>query len=51
MLPDLLAMGFEVQGIDLSGEMIRRGRQRMAGHPLERRAPLDVGDAWSARVS
>src|SRR6185503_12876241 len=44
MLPDLLAMGFEVQGIDVSGEMIRRGRQRMAGHPLEPRCRLDVAD-------
>jgi ubiquinone/menaquinone biosynthesis C-methylase UbiE len=44
MLPDLLAMGFEVQGVDVSGEMVRRGRQRMAGHPLERRCRLDVGD-------
>jgi ubiquinone/menaquinone biosynthesis C-methylase UbiE len=44
MLPDLLAMGLEVQGVDVSGEMIRRGRQRLCGHPLERRARLDVGD-------
>ena len=44
MMPDLLAMGFEVDGIDVSGEMVRRGRQRMAGHPLERRCRLDVGD-------
>jgi ubiquinone/menaquinone biosynthesis C-methylase UbiE len=44
MLPDLLAMGFEVQGVDVSGEMIRRGRQRMSGHPLERRCRLDLGD-------
>lgn len=44
MMPDLLAMGFEVSGIDVSGEMVRRGRQRMAGHPLERRCRLDTGD-------
>jgi ubiquinone/menaquinone biosynthesis C-methylase UbiE len=44
MLPDLLAAGFEVQGIDVSGEMIRRARQRMAGHPLEKRCRLAVGD-------
>jgi ubiquinone/menaquinone biosynthesis C-methylase UbiE len=44
MMPDLLAMGCEVQGVDVSGEMVRRGRQRMAGHPLERRCRLDVGD-------
>src|SRR6478735_93271 len=43
MMPDLLAMGFEVQGIDVSGEMVRRGRQRMAGHPQEARCKLDVG--------
>src|SRR5437868_12635327 len=28
MLPDLLAMGFEVHGIDVSAEMIRRAEQR-----------------------
>jgi len=44
MMPDLLAMGFDADGIDVSGEMVRRGRQRMAGHPLERRCRLDVGD-------
>ena len=44
MMPELLAMGFEVEGIDVSGEMIRRGQQRMAGHPLERRCRLGVGD-------
>jgi SAM-dependent methyltransferase len=44
MLPDLLAMGFEVQGVDVSGEMIRRARQRMAGHPLEKRCRFDIGD-------
>src|SRR5947207_3268653 len=37
MMPELLAMGYEVHGIDISGEMIRRARQRMAGHPLEKR--------------
>jgi ubiquinone/menaquinone biosynthesis C-methylase UbiE len=44
MMPDLLAMGFEVQGIDVSGEMVRRGRQSMAGHPLRERCRLDLGD-------
>src|SRR5258708_16603345 len=37
MMPELLAMGYEVHGIDVSREMIRRARQRMAGHPLENR--------------
>jgi len=44
MLPDLLAMGFEVHGIDVSGEMVRRAEQRMAGHPLAGRCHLSVGD-------
>lgn len=44
MLPDLLGMGFDVRAIDVSGEMIRRARQRMSGHPLARRCQLAVGD-------
>src|ERR687884_1699576 len=44
MLPDLLAMGLEVQGIDVSAEMIRRAEQRMASHPLATRCTLTIGD-------
>jgi ubiquinone/menaquinone biosynthesis C-methylase UbiE len=44
MTPDLLAMGFEVQGIDVSREMVHRARQRMTGHPLERRCKFALGD-------
>jgi ubiquinone/menaquinone biosynthesis C-methylase UbiE len=44
MLPDLLAMGFEVRAIDVSAEMVRRAEQRMSGHPLARRCRLAVGD-------
>lgn len=44
MTPDLVAMGFEVHGLDLSPEMIRRARQRMAGHPLEERCRFAIGD-------
>jgi ubiquinone/menaquinone biosynthesis C-methylase UbiE len=44
MLPDLLAMGFEVRALDLSTEMIRRAEQRMNGQPLARRCRLAVGD-------
>jgi len=44
MLPDLLAMGFEVHAIDVSAEMIRRAEQRISGHPLARRCRLGVGD-------
>jgi ubiquinone/menaquinone biosynthesis C-methylase UbiE len=44
MSPELAAMGFEVHGIDVSGEMIRRARQRMIGHPLESRCRFAVGD-------
>jgi ubiquinone/menaquinone biosynthesis C-methylase UbiE len=44
MTPDLLAMGFQVQGIDVSQEMVRRARQRMAGHPLEKRSQFALGD-------
>ena len=44
MLPDLLAMGFDVRAIDVSAEMIRRAEQRMSGDPLARRCRLAVGD-------
>ncbi|HYR32710.1 MAG TPA: class I SAM-dependent methyltransferase [Burkholderiales bacterium] len=44
MMPELLAMGFEARGIDVSGEMIRRACQRMAGHPLEKRCSFAVDD-------
>ena len=44
MTPELLAMGFEVQGIDVSGEMVRRASERMAGHPLARRCKFALGD-------
>jgi ubiquinone/menaquinone biosynthesis C-methylase UbiE len=44
MTPELLAMGFEVQGIDVSSEMVRRAGQRMAGHPLEKRCRFALGD-------
>ena len=44
MLPDLLAMGFEVRAVDLSTEMNRRAEQRMNGQPLARRCRLAVGD-------
>lgn len=44
MTPELVAMGFQVHGIDISGEMVRRARERMAGHPLERRCCFALGD-------
>jgi ubiquinone/menaquinone biosynthesis C-methylase UbiE len=44
MAPELAAMGFEVYGVDVSREMIRRARQRMAGHPLEKRCHFSLGD-------
>lgn len=44
MTPDLLAMGLEVHGVDISPEMLRRARQRMAGHPLENRCRFALGD-------
>jgi ubiquinone/menaquinone biosynthesis C-methylase UbiE len=44
MLPELLAMGLEVQGIDVSVEMIRRATQRMSGHPLAARCRIALGD-------
>lgn len=44
MAPDLLAMGFHVQGIDVSPEMVRRARLRMAGHPFAERCRFSAGD-------
>jgi ubiquinone/menaquinone biosynthesis C-methylase UbiE len=44
MAPELLAMGLEVHGVDLSREMVHRARQRMAGHPLEKQCRFAVGD-------
>jgi ubiquinone/menaquinone biosynthesis C-methylase UbiE len=44
MMPELAAMGFDAHGIDISREMIRRARQRMKGHPLEKRCSFAVGD-------
>lgn len=44
MTPELVAMGFEAHGVDVSSEMIRRARQRMRGHPLEARCSFSVGD-------
>jgi ubiquinone/menaquinone biosynthesis C-methylase UbiE len=51
MMPELLAMGFEAHGIDVSGEMIRRARQRMAGHPLERRCSFSVDDVERLHIA
>jgi ubiquinone/menaquinone biosynthesis C-methylase UbiE len=51
MTPELLAMGFEAHGIDVSGEMIRRARQRMAGHPLEKRCRFSVDDVERLHVA
>lgn len=47
MAAELLAMGLEVHGVDLSQEMVRRARQRIAGHPLEKRCRYAVGDVES----
>jgi ubiquinone/menaquinone biosynthesis C-methylase UbiE len=44
MTPELLAMGFQVMGIDMSREMLHRAEQRMAGHPLEKRCHFALGD-------
>src|SRR3954471_24912899 len=51
MLPDLLAMGFEVHGVDVSAEMIRRAEQRMASHTLGSRCRVSVGDVERLRYS
>jgi ubiquinone/menaquinone biosynthesis C-methylase UbiE len=44
MAPDLAGLGLEVHGVDVSGEMVRRARERMAGHPLEKRCHFATGD-------
>ena len=44
MTPELAARAQEIHGIDLSSEMVRRARLRMAGHPLEKRCRFEVGD-------
>jgi ubiquinone/menaquinone biosynthesis C-methylase UbiE len=44
MTPELLAMDFEVCGIDVSKEMVRRARQRISGHPLAKRSHFELGD-------
>jgi ubiquinone/menaquinone biosynthesis C-methylase UbiE len=44
MAPVLAAMGLEVHGIDLSGEMVRRAGERMAGDALAGRSHFAVGD-------
>ena len=49
MLPDLLAMGFEVHGIDVSAEMIRSAEQRIAAHALASRCRLRIGDVERLR--
>ena len=49
MLPDLLGMGFEVHGIDVSAEMIRSAEQRMATHALASRCHVRVGDVEDLR--
>jgi ubiquinone/menaquinone biosynthesis C-methylase UbiE len=51
MLPDLLAMGFEVHGIDVSAEMIRSAEQRIAAHALASRCRLRIGDVERLRYS
>ena len=49
MTPELVGMGFLVHGIDVSTEMVRRARQRMAGHPLEKRCSFALGDVERLR--
>jgi ubiquinone/menaquinone biosynthesis C-methylase UbiE len=44
MTPELVAIGLQVHGIDISGEMVRRARERMAGHPLETHCCFALGD-------
>jgi len=51
MTPDLLATGLDVHGIDMSPEMVRRARERMAGHPLHKRCEFEVGDVERLRYA
>ena len=51
MTPDLIAMGFDVHGIDVAAEMVRRARQRMAGHPMEKRCHFETGDVERLRYA
>jgi ubiquinone/menaquinone biosynthesis C-methylase UbiE len=45
MEAELLERGFEVAGVDVSEEMIRLGKARLAEHPLQARCHLRTGDA------
>lgn len=47
MEADLLERGFEVAGVDVSAEMIRHGKARIAQHPLQARCHLRTGDVES----
>ena len=49
MEEEFLVRGFEVVGIDASTEMLRHGRQRLAGHPLRHRCVLEPGDVERLR--
>jgi ubiquinone/menaquinone biosynthesis C-methylase UbiE len=51
MTPELLAMGLEAHGIDVSCEMVRRAGQRMAGHPLEKRCSFSVDDVERLHIA
>jgi ubiquinone/menaquinone biosynthesis C-methylase UbiE len=42
--PALLDRGFEVHGIDVSPEMVRLGRARVAQHRLHERCTVEVGE-------
>jgi SAM-dependent methyltransferase len=44
MEPALLELGLEVRGIDVSPEMLRLGRARIAHHPLHERCRLELGE-------
>ena len=44
MEPALLDLGLEVDAIDVSPEMVRLGRARVAAHPLARRCRVGVGE-------
>src|SRR3954470_281875 len=51
MPPDLVPMGLNVHGMDVAGEMVRRARERMKGHPLEQRCHFEVGDVERLRYA